>query len=110
MTYPTAPSSLRLNWENALSFESSVISQNYYGDVDEKGNRNQINQVTRTQVLTSVVTTYAAYIEIDNFLSANIGKPVYFNNILYVYDSFKWTYQNSSTFGLDISFVQVYRP
>lgn len=110
MIYATAPSSLRLNWEDALSFESSIVSQNYYGDIDEKGNRNQLNQVTRTQVLNSVITTYNTYIEIDTFLKDNIGKPIYFNNLLYLCDAYKWTYQSSKVFTLNLSLVQVYRP
>lgn len=110
MTYPTAPSSLRLNWENALSFETSVVSQNYYGDIDEKGNRNQLNQITRTQTLTSTVTTYSEYNEIHTFLKNNLGKPIYLNSILYVCDSFKWTYQSNNVYTLDLSLVQVYRP
>lgn len=106
----TAPQSLKLSWENALSFESSYVSQNYYGGVDEKGNRNQINQVAKTQVLTLVVTTTADYTEIDNFLTTNLGKPILFNNILYMCESFKWSYQSSQVFNLDLSLLQVFRP
>lgn len=106
----TAPSSLKLSWENALSFESSLVAQNYYGGVDEKGNRNQINQVTQTQALSLVVPTTADYTEIDNFLLANLGKPFYFGNVLYLCESFKWVYQSDKVFSLDLSLVQVFRP
>lgn len=106
----TAPQSLKLSWENALSFESSYVTQNYYGGVDEKGNRNQINQVTKTQMLTLVVTTIADYTEINNFLTTNLGKPIIFNNTLYCCESFKWSYQSSQVFNLDLSLLQVFRP
>jgi hypothetical protein len=106
----TAPSSLKLSWENALGFESSLVAQNYYGGVDEKGNRNQINQVTQTQALSLVVPTFADYTEIDNFLVANLGKPFYFGNVLYLCETFKWTCQNMEVFSLDLSLVQVFRP
>lgn len=106
----TAPQSLKLSWENALSFESSYVTQNYYGGIDEKGTRNQINQVTKTQMLTLVVTTTADYAEIDNFLTTNLGKPILFNNILYMCESFKWSYQSSQVFNLDLSLLQVFRP
>lgn len=105
-----APSSLKLSWENALSFEPSVIAQNYYGGVDERGNRNQINQVAGTQALSLVVPNLYDYTEIDNFLTDNLGKPFYFNSTLYCCESFKWVYQSSKVFGLDLSLVQVFRP
>lgn len=110
MTYPSAPSSLKLSWDNALSFESAVLSQNYYGGVDERGNRNQLNQITRNQMLTLVVTTLAEYSEIDTFLTNNLGKPFYFNNILYICEAFKWKYQNNKIFGLDLNLTEVFRP
>jgi hypothetical protein len=108
--YATAPNSLKLSWENALSFESSYLTQNYYGGVDEKGNRNQINQVSKTQVLSLVVTKFTEYIEIDDFLTTNLGQPIIFNNALYCCESFKWTCQNTEVFTLDLSLVQVFRP
>lgn len=105
-----APSSLKLSWENALSYESALVSQNYYGGIDEKGNRNQLNQVTRTQTLSLIVTTVQDYTEIDNFLTENLCKPIYFDNILYYCESFKWVYQNDKIFNLDLSLVEVFRP
>lgn len=110
MPYSTAPNSLKLSWENALSFEAKMISQSYYGGVDEKGNKAQINQVDSTQVLTLTVATYTDYEEIDTFLRTNLGQPIYFNNTLYIYESFKWTCQNNKVFNLDVSFVRVFRP
>ncbi|MFZ9728197.1 MAG: hypothetical protein ACO3CD_04220 [Candidatus Nanopelagicaceae bacterium] len=106
----TAPNSLKLSWENALSFESSVIAQNYYGGVDEKGNRNQINQITKTQSVSLVVPTLADYTEIDNFLVSNLGKPFYFDSVLYMCDSFKWSYQSDKVFSLDLTLTQCFRP
>lgn len=106
----TAPNSLKLSWENALSFESSVTSQNYYGGIDERGNKNQINQVAQIQTLSLVVPSLADYTEIDTFLTTNLGKPFYFNSTLYLCESFKWVYQSDEVFTLDISLVQVFRP
>lgn len=106
----TAPASLKLSWENALSFESSMISQNYYGGVDEKGNRNQINQVTKTQAVTLIVPNFSDYTEINNFLLNNLGQPIYFGNVLYLCDTFKWTCINAVTFTLDLNLTQVFRP
>ena len=71
--YAVAPSSLKLKWDNAVQYESFFLSQNYQGGVDERGNRNQLNQTTATQTLTLTIDNQFEYVEIDEFLTENYG-------------------------------------
>lgn len=108
--FPNAPSSLKISWDNAISFEASFLSQNYQGGVDEKGNRNQLNQVVGTQTLTLTIDSLFTYSEIDTFLTNNLGKPFYFNSTLYRCETFKWTPSSDKVFKLELSLIQVFRP
>lgn len=108
--FPTAPSSLKISWDNAISFEASFLSQNYQGGVDEKGNRNQLNQVVGTQTLTLTIDSLFTYSEIDTFLTTNLGKPFYFDSVLYRCETFKWTPSSDKVFKLELSLIQVFRP
>lgn len=108
--FPTVPSSLKISWDNAISFEASFLSQNYQGGVDEKGNRNQLNQVVGTQTLTLTIDSLFTYSEIDTFLTNNLGKPFYFGSVLYRCETFKWTPSSDKVFKLELSLIQVFRP
>jgi hypothetical protein len=108
--FPNAPSSLKISWDNAISFEAAFLSQNYQGGVDEKGNRNQLNQVVGTQTLSLTIDSLFTYSEIDTFLTNNLGKPFYFNSTLYRCETFKWTPSSDKVFKLELSLIQVFRP
>lgn len=108
--FPNAPSSLKISWDNAISFEATFLSQNYQGGVDEKGNRNQLNQVVGTQTLTLTIDSLFTYSEIDAFLTNNLGKPFYLSSVLYRCETFKWTPSSDKVFKLELSLIQVFRP
>lgn len=108
--YNTAPQSLKLKWDNAIEFEASILSQSYFGGVDERGNRGQLNQTTGTQTLTLTIDKFFEYQEINNFLTANLGKPFYFDSYLYRCETFKFTHLSETVFELELSLIQVFRP
>ncbi|MCE2721463.1 MAG: phage tail protein [Anabaena sp. 49628_E55] len=108
--YAVAPSSLKLKWDNAVQYESFFLSQNYQGGVDERGNRNQLNQTTATQTLTLTIDNQFEYVEIDEFLTENLGRPFYFDSVLYRCETFKFTYLSAVVFELELSLIQVFRP
>lgn len=108
--YAVAPSSLKLKWDNAVQHESSFISRIFEGGVDERGNRSQLNQTTATQTLTLTIDNQFEYVEIDEFLTENLGRPFYFGSVLYRCETFKFTYLSAVVFELELSLIQVFRP
>ena len=108
--YAVAPSSLKLKWDNAVQYESSFISRIFEGGVDERGNRSQLNQTTATQTLTLTIDNRFEYLEIDEFLTENLGRPFYFDSVLYRCETFKFTELSAVAFELELSLIQVFRP
>lgn len=115
MSYPTAPSALKIAWDNELSFQSSAVPQRFDGGVDFRTTRGQLNQMLSSLSITANLN-FQEYLTIEQFLSANIGKPFYFNNVLYICDEYSWSilyYEpltNDGLFKLDSSLKEVVRP
>jgi hypothetical protein len=108
--YPVAPSSLKAKWDKGEQYESFFLSQNYQGGVDERGNRNQLNQTNAAQTLSLTIDNQFEYLEINEFLTENLGRPFYFDSVLYRCETFKFTYLSAVVFELELSLTQVFRP
>lgn len=90
MTYPIAPPELTNTWDNESSFESTSVEQRFDGGTDARGSLNQLNRMLRTQPVSCTVSL-GKYEILETFFSANIGKPFYFENVLYVCNTYKWS-------------------
>ena len=90
MPYPIAPPQLKISWDNEVSFESSAISQRFDGGADFRNTRGQLNQMLRSRSITANLN-YQDYLIVEEFLAANVGKPFYFDETLYICEEYTWS-------------------
>ncbi len=124
MSYPIAPPQLKISWDNEVSFESSAIAQRFDGGIDFRSTRGQLNQMLRSRSITANLN-YQDYLVLEEFLTANIGKPFYFEEALYICEDYTWSILSyipsvivdnqqlkptTGLFKLDVSLKEVIRP
>lgn len=90
MAYPIAPPELKIAWDNEVSFESSAIDQRFDGGINFRNTRGQLNQMLRSRSI-SATLNWTEYLVVEEFFALNIGKPFYFEDVLYVCESYTWT-------------------
>lgn len=124
MPYPIAPPQLKISWDNEVSFESSAISQRFDGGADFRNTRGQLNQMLRSRSITANLN-YQDYLIVEEFLAANVGKPFYFDETLYICEEYTWSILSyipsvfagnqqlkptTGLFKLDTSLKEIIRP
>ena len=109
MTYPTAPSQLKISWGGDTSFEFTAIAQRFDGGTDGRTTSSQINTVLQSRQIEANLSL-ADYAVVEGFLAANIGKPFYYESVLYVCDSYSWSVLSFGYLRLTAQLQEVVRP
>jgi hypothetical protein len=109
MTYPTAPSQLKISWGGDISFEFTAIAQRFEGGTEGRSTSSQINTVLQSRQIEANLSL-ADYAVVEGFLSANIGSPFYYESVLYVCDSYSWSILSSDCLKLSAQLQEIVRP
>ena len=84
-SYPTAPQSFVLTWENPLSLKQNpaINADRRKGGTEARGTTFQLNLTKETQEAKVIAVTRDDYEEVEEFLTERNGKPFNFNSQLW---------------------------
>ena len=112
-SYPTAPQSFVLTWENPLSLKQNpaINADRRKGGTEARGTTFQLNLTKETQEAKVIVSTRDDYEEIEEFLTTANGKPftTVFSNNLWSCSEWTWTFKGGDIFELNLSLKQEFR-
>lgn len=110
-SYPSAPQSFILTWENPLSLKQSPATNadRRKGGTEFRGTNFQLNLTKETQEARVIVSTRDDYEEIEEFLTTASGKPFAFNSQLWSCLDWTWTFKGGGIFELNLQLKQEFR-
>lgn len=110
-SYPTAPQSFVLTWENPLSLKQNpaINADRRKGGTEARGTNFQLNLTKETQEAKVIAVTRDGYEEVEEFLTERDGKPFNFNSQLWSCLEWNWTFKGNDVFELSLSLKQEFR-
>jgi len=112
-SYPSAPQSFVLTWENPLSLKQSPATNadRRKGGAELRGTNFQLNLTKETQEAKIFAVNRDDYEEVEEFLTERGGKPFTIPNNDNVWSclEWNWTFKGNDVFELNLSLKQEYR-
>jgi hypothetical protein len=110
-SYPTAPQSFVLTWENPLSLKQNpaINADRRKGGTEARGTNFQLNLTKETQEAKVIAVTRDDYEEVEEFLTERNGKPFNFNSQLWSCLEWTWVFKGGDIFELSLSLKQEFR-
>jgi hypothetical protein len=110
-SYPTAPQSFVLTWENPLSLKQNpaINADRRKGGTEARGTNFQLNLTKETQEAKVIAVTRDDYEEVEEFLTGRNGKPFNFNSQLWSCLEWTWVFKGGDIFELSLSLKQEFR-
>ena len=110
-SYPTAPQSFVLTWENPLSLKQNpaINADRRKGGTEARGTNFQLNLTKETQEAKVIAVTRDDYEEVEEFLTERNGNPFNFNSQLWSCLEWTWVFKGGDIFELSLSLKQEFR-
>ena len=110
-SYPTAPQSFVLTWENPLSLKQNpaINADRRKGGTEARGTTFQLNLTKETQEAKVIAVNRDDYEEVEEFLTERDGSPFNFNSQLWSCLEWTWTFKGNDIFELNLSLNQEFR-
>ena len=92
LSYPQAPLSLVLSWENPIDLQQTPVIDRRNGGTERRGGNFQLNRVREGRDVNTRVVSIASYLEIEAFLGDRRGRAFVLDGKLWQVFSWSWNY------------------
>ena len=112
-SYPVAPQSFILTWENPLSLKQSpaISADRRKGGTEARGTNFQLNLTKEMQEAKVIITSRVDYLALEEFLTSRDGAPFTsaFSNNLWSCLEWVWMFKGNDTSELNLQLKQEFR-